>query len=144
MAIIVTSSPSIDPTSAMFAPVIAGLIAGSSINVGAPCYITSGSKVAMSTGSDAGVGDEFARVAGFASRSACPDEPVALYGPGVRFHYAAGTMTPGQPLYLEASASHGRLNSASNSMDPTGIAMAVSGFDIIVTRLITTAGSSGG
>ena len=143
MTIIVTSSPSIDVSIAQFLPQISGLLAGSSVDAGAPCYITSGSKVAMSTGSDAGVGDEFARVVGFAARSASADEPVTLMGIGARFRYAAGTLTPGQPLYLEASASHGRLNSASNAIDPFGIAMAINGYDIVYTRYIVS-GCGGG
>jgi len=132
MALIVPdpNGPSPDTTTAQFAPHITGLMAGEDLLACAPCYIkTSDNLVYMSNGTAA---NEAAEVVGFSARATRAGEPVTLYGIGTRFHYAAGTLSPGAILYVAATA--GRLADSGTTGDPTGVAFAINPYDIIIFR----------
>jgi len=132
MALIVPdpNGPSPDTTTAQFAPHITGLMAGEDLLACAPCYIkTSDNLVYMSNGTAA---NEAAEVVGFSARATRAGEPVTLYGIGTRFHYAAGTLSPGAILYVAATA--GRLADSGTTGDPMGVAFAINPYDIIIFR----------
>ena len=66
-------------------------------------------------------------------------QPVAVFGPGVRLHYAApGTFTPPQTLYLDVTANAGGLSTVATTGDALGVARAISDQDIQVVRNFTT------
>jgi len=112
---------------ALHAPQIPDVLAGEDLAIGAPCHIDHGGLVRLSNATNA---DADAAVHGFAARNAKAGEPITLLGIGTRFHYAAGTLTPGTPLYL--AAADGRLDDAPTVGDPTGIAFAVDDSDIVI------------
>lgn len=128
MALITPVSPSVDASTAQFAPQITGMMAGEDLLAGAPCYIkASDNLVYMSNGTGT---TEVSHCHGFTPRATKAGQPVTLYGPGTRFHYAAGTMTPGTRLYVGATA--GRLDAAATAGDDVGVAFAISSHDIVV------------
>jgi hypothetical protein len=123
---------SVDASTAMFAPQITGLLAGEAIDVCAPCYIkSSDGKVWMSNGTAV---NEAAEFVGFCPRAALAGEPVTLYGFGTRMRYAASGLTPGDILYIGATA--GRLDTAATTGDTAagGTAQVISATDIRVIR----------
>ena len=118
-----------DTNSLVKASQVAGeLYAGEDLLAAAPCRIdeTDG-MVYMSDGTAANAA---AAVHGFTPRATNSGEAVTLYGPGARFRYAEGTLTPGDQLFLGATA--GRLDDAATIGDSTGIAFAVDTNDIVV------------
>jgi len=122
--------PSPDTTIAQFAPHITGLMAGEDLLACAPCYIkTADNLVYMSNGTAA---NEAAEVVGFTARATLTGQPVTLYGVGTRFHYAAGTLSPGGIYYI--GTTKGRLDTAATTGDPSGVAFAISPYDIIIAR----------
>lgn len=136
------STASMDASTGQLAPQITGLYAGEDLDVAAPCYIkSSDGKVYMSNGTSA---NEAAEFAGFTPRAVKSGQPVTLFGHGARFSYGTG-LTPGDVYYI--GATKGRLDTAATTGDTTGVAMAVTSTDIVVTRtsnvnLTTTASGS--
>lgn len=136
------STASMDASTGMFAPQITGLIAGADLDVAAPCYIkSSDGKVYMSNGTAA---NEAAEFVGFTPRAVKSGQPVTLFGAGARFSYGS-SLTPGDVYYIGATA--GRIDTAATTGDTTGVAVAVTSTDIVVTRtsnvnLTTTASGS--
>lgn len=121
------ASASMDGTTAQKASHIPDLLAGEAIDLVSPCFINSSDgEVYMSNGTAA---DEDAEFVGFSARAAGIGEPVSVYGPGVRFRYAASGLTPGAKLYVGATA--GRLDDAPTVGDNVGIAFVVSATDIM-------------
>jgi hypothetical protein len=111
--------------------ILAGLIAGEALDIVAPCYIkSSDSLVYMATGAAA---NEAAEVAGFTPRAVVIGQPVTLFGPGSRFKYSDSLLTPGDILYLGATA--GRLDPAATTGDAFGYAVAVTATDIVIMRV---------
>lgn len=87
-----------DTSQAIVANHVAGnLIAGENLDPASPCYIKSDGKVYMSDGTAA---NEAAKIDGMTGKSYRLGQPVTLLGVGSRFRYSAGTLTPGQNLYL--------------------------------------------
>lgn len=123
------SDASIDATSAMRAPQIAGdLYAGENLDAAAPCRIGSDGLVYMSNATAANTSAE---VWGFTPRAVVSGQPVTLFGAGARFKYGSG-LTPGATFYAAATA--GRLDTATTTGDAVGVAKVVSATDIIVIR----------
>lgn len=121
----------LDTSQGLFAPQIPDLYAGEALDAGAPCYVkASDGKVYMSNGTSA---NEAARVHGFTPRAATAGEPITLFGPGARFRYGT-TLTPGQPLYVAATA--GRLDTAATTGGTVPVAIAVNATDIVVTAQV--------
>lgn len=124
------SDASIDASTAMYAAQVSGLVAGEDLLIAAPCYIkASDGLVYMSNGTAA---NEAAETDGFTPRAVKAGQPVALYGKGARFRYAASGLTPGAPLYIGATA--GRLDTAATTGDAVGVARTINATDIRVTR----------
>ncbi|MCP5101018.1 MAG: hypothetical protein GY943_36165 [Chloroflexi bacterium] len=112
------------------APQIAGLVAGEALDIIAPCYIKGADGlVYMSDGTAA---NEAANVDGFTPRSYKIGEPVTLIGKGMKAKYSDGLLTPGQRLYVGATA--GRLDTAATTGDAAGVAKAINDSDIRVVR----------
>lgn len=126
-----SADASMDASTGMMAPQITGLIAGSNLDVAAPCYIASTGLVHMC---DATAADALAVMAGFTPRAVKAGQPVTLYSAGARFRYGTG-LTPGAKLFVGATA--GRLDDAPTVGDPVGVAQVITPTDIRVTRLIT-------
>lgn len=123
------SVASLDASTGMYAPQVAGLLAGEAIDAAAPCYLkSSDGKVYMSNGTAA---NEAAEVVGFSARAVAVGEPVTLFGKGARFHYGSG-LTPGDRYYIGATA--GRLDTAATTGDAVGVAQAITATDIRVIR----------
>jgi len=98
------------------------LIAGSAINVVAPCYISSDGKLYPASASGS-VCD------GFAGKTYVSGQAATVFGKGMIFSASASSLTPGQNLYLSTTA--GALaTTATNSQ--AAIARAISTTDIIV------------
>lgn len=122
----------IDTSTAMYAPQLSGgetadLLAGETLDPGAPCYIkSSDGKVYQSNGTAA---NEAAKVDGFTAKARVAGQAVTLFGPGVRFNYGTG-MTIGQNLFLATTA--GRLDTAATTGGTAIIARAISTTDIVV------------
>lgn len=133
MALVTRSTnASMDAASGGLAPHISdGLIAGEALDVAAPCYIkASDGKVYMCNGT--ATGEAVDNYAGFTARATSAGQPVSLFAAGAKFHYADATLTPGQKLYIGATA--GRLNTATTTGDAVGVAQAVTASIIRVTR----------
>lgn len=123
------SNAGLDASTGMYAPQITGLEAGENLDVAAPCYIKSSDrKVYMCNGTSA---NEAAEFAGFTPRAVLSGQPVTLFGLGSRFRYGA-SLTPGDVYYMGATA--GRLDTAATTGDSTGLAVAITSTDIVVTR----------
>lgn len=135
MALVTKASDvSIDADSAMRTPhVLAGeLFAGEALDALAPCYIkNSDGKVYHSNGTAA---TEPAGFDGFTPKAYAAGDAVTLYGIGLMARYADGTLTPGQKLYIAATA--GRLDTAATTGDAVGVARAINASDIRVTRAV--------
>jgi hypothetical protein len=127
----IATDASADASTLMFAPQVTGLIAGEDLLVG-PCYIKSADgKVYMSNGTAL---NEAAEFVGFNVRSNVKaGQPVTLYGLGTRLRYATG-MTPGDILYIGATA--GRLDTAATTGDTAagGTAQVITSTDIRIIR----------
>jgi hypothetical protein len=64
--------------------------------------------------------------------------PCAVFGPGVRMHYAApSTFTLPQTLYLDVTSNAGGLSTVATTGDAVGVARAISDQDIQVVRNFT-------
>jgi len=110
--------------------VVSGLLAGEALDVVAPCYIkSSDGLVYMSDGTAA---NEAAEVIGFTPRAVPIGQPVTLFGPFTRFKYSDSLLTPGDMLYLGATA--GRLDTAASTGDAFGYAIALTATDIMIVR----------
>lgn len=132
MALITPDSPSIDASTAMFAPQLTGLYAGEALLAGAPCYLKTADGMAyMSNGTAA---NEAAEIVGFTPRAVAVGQPVTLFGNGARFHYAASGLAVGDKYFIAATA--GRLDTVATTGDAVGVAQAVSATDIRVTRMV--------
>lgn len=137
MALVTRSADaSPDASTIAVAPQITGLLAGSDIDVAAPCYIKSDGTVAMCDGTAA---DEKSVLAGFSTRAAKAGQPVTLVGTGSRFRYGTG-LTPGAVYYIGATA--GRLDDGPTTGDSLGVAQAVSTTDVRVIRSFTAPAGS--
>jgi hypothetical protein len=124
-----TVDPSMDVSTAQFAPQITGLVAGEDLNLGAPCYLkTTDGAIYMSNGTSA---NEAAEVLGFCPRAVKSGEPVTLFGNGTRFRYKYPTdLTPGNILYV--GATKGLLDTAATTGDAVGVAQVLTAQDIVV------------
>lgn len=122
---------SVDASTAMLVPQIAGLIAGEDIDAIAPCYVKAADgKVYMSNGT---ANDAAAKVDGFSAQAAKAGQGVTLLGPGVRMSY--GTALTIAALYFVA-ATAGRLDTAATTGGLVAVAKAISATDIVfVTRV---------
>lgn len=117
---------SMDTSTGMFAPQIAGLIAGENIDRCACCYIkTSDGKVFMSNGTAA---NEAAEFAGMSAKAAVAGRPVTLFGIGARFRYAASGLGPGDKYFVAATP--GRLDTAATIGGTVPVAQAIDDTDI--------------
>ena len=130
----IATDASVDTGTAAHAPHLAGdLVAGENLLALATCYIkASDGKVYMTNATAAST--ETTRLAGITPRAVVAGQPVTLFGAGVRFRYASGSLTPGAILFLGATA--GRLDIAATTGDAVGAAQAVSDTDIRLTLLI--------
>jgi hypothetical protein len=116
-----------DASQALYCPQITGnMTAGENIDPVSPCYIdpTTG-KVFMSDGTAAGTA---ARVDGWAGKAYKIGQSVTLLGVGARFRFSAGTLTPGQRLFL--GAGKGTLADAATTGGTAVIAAAINSTDI--------------
>lgn len=123
------AKPSVDTSTAQFAPQIPDLIAGEDIDAGACCYIkSSDGKVYMSNGTAA---NEAAEFIGMSPRAAKLGEPVTVFGIGTRFRYGTG-LTPGDKYFVAATA--GRLDTAATTGGTVAVARAVTAQDVVIIR----------
>ena len=122
---------SVDPMTAMFAPQIADLKAGADLPLGACCYIDNAGLAQLC---DATAADEKGSFHGITGRSVKSGQPVTLLGPGTRLQYdeAAG-LTPGAQLFLDVLGT-GSLNDTAQTGDSTGVAVALTTTDIMITE----------
>lgn len=125
------ANASIDTMTAMKAPQISGLIAGADLAAGAACYIASTGLVELC---DATAADALASFHGMVARDTKEGQPCTLFGPGARFLYdSAGGLTPGMQLFLDVLGT-GSLIDTAQTGDSTGVAVAITATDIIVTN----------
>ncbi len=119
---------SLDASTGMFAPQVAGLIAGQTIDAGAACYIkTADKKIWMSDGTAA---NEAAEFVGISARKATAGEPVTVVGLGARFrHYGSG-LGPGDKYFVAATP--GRFDTAATVGGLTAVVRAITDTDIVV------------
>lgn len=123
------SAASVDASSAMYAPQIAGLVAGEAIDACAPCYISaSDGKVYMSNGTAANAA---AKVDGWSAQAAAAGQGVTLFGPGLRMRYGS-SLTIGALYYL--AATKGRLDTATTTGGTIALAKAITATDIVVVN----------
>lgn len=117
---------SMDASTGMFAPQITGnLYAGEALAACAPCYIKAADgKVYQSNGTAA---NEAAKFDGMTPEAYAVGDAIALFGVGARFRYGSA-MTPGQPLFVSATA--GVLSDAATTGGTVPIARAISATDI--------------
>lgn len=124
------ANASLDASTGMFAAQITGLFAGEDLDPAAPCWIDDDDgRVYMSNGTAAG---EAAGFVGFTPRAAQAGQPVTLFSVGARFHYSAAGLTPGQKLYIAATA--GRLDDAPTTGGQFAVARAIDPSDIQCIR----------
>lgn len=124
------SDASVDASTTMYAPQVTGLYAGEDILVCAPCYIkTSDGKAYMSNGTAL---NEAAEFVGICPRAAKAGEPVTLFGLGTRFRLASSGLTPGNILYIGATA--GRYDTAVTTGDNEGVVQVLTNTDVRVVR----------
>jgi hypothetical protein len=131
MALVARSAnASLESERGRFVPHLTGnLYAGAAIDAGAPCHIKTDGLVYMSNGTAA---NEAAKFDGFAPRAYAIGEAVALFGVGAIFHYSEAALTPGQNLFIAATA--GRLDDAATTGDAVGVARAINSRLIRVIR----------
>ncbi|WP_353267477.1 hypothetical protein [Gemmatimonas sp.] len=122
------TSPSMDTSSAMFAPQISGsLIAGENLDGVSPCYIrASDGRVYMTNGTAA---NEAAKFDGFCAKATKAGESVTLFGVGARFRYATG-LTIGQNFFAGTTA--GVLSDTATTGGTAVLARAINATDIRV------------
>ena len=115
----------------MSAPQLSALEAGEDLDALASCYqSTADGLIYMSDGTAA---NEAAKTRGFTPEAYKQgDQHVTLIGKGAKIHYADGTLTPGQRLYVAATP--GRLDTAATTGDATGVAEAYTTSDIQIIR----------
>jgi hypothetical protein len=116
-----------DTSTGMFAPQIAGnLTAGEDLDPASPCYIKAADgKVYMSVGTAA---NEAAKFDGFTGKKYRSGQSVTLLGVGLRMRYSAGTLTPGQNLYV--GGAKGVLADAATTGGLVPVARAINSTDI--------------
>lgn len=125
------SAASVDASSAMYAPQIAGLVAGEAIDACAPCYVAAADgKVYMSNGTAANAA---AKVDGFSAQSAAAGQGVTLLGPGLRMRYGSG-LTIAALYYL--GTTKGRLDTATTTGGTVALAKAISATDVVVVNIV--------
>ena len=125
------SGASVDPMTAQYAPQIADLKAGSDLPLGACCYIDINGLAQLC---DATAADEKGSFHGVTGRSVKSGEPVTLLGPGTRLLYdAAAGLTPGMQLFLDVLGT-GSLIDTAQTGDTTGVAVALTTTDIMITN----------
>lgn len=122
---------SVDASSAMFAPQIAGLVAGEDIAACAACYVKAADgKVYNSDGTAANAA---AKVDGFSAQAAKAGQGVTLFGPGLRMRYGTG-LTIAALYYLAATP--GRLDTATTTGGTVALAKAISATDVVVVNRV--------
>jgi len=109
-----------------------GLLAGEALDLVAPCYIKSSDGMVYM--SNATAANEAAEVVGFTPKAVAIGQPVTLFGPGTRFSYYSSGLTPGNILYLGATA--GRLDDGATVGDAFGYARVESATDIVIIRTL--------
>lgn len=121
------ANASFDTSQALYAPQITGdLIAGENLDAVSPCYIkASDGKVYMSIGAAA---NEAAKFDGFTGKAYRIGQAVTLLGVGARFRYSAGTLTPGQNLFV--GGAKGVLADAATTGGLVAVARAINSTDI--------------
>lgn len=126
----------IDAISAAKAPQLSGdLYAGEALLACAPCFIKAADgKVYMSNGT---ANDAEAHVDGWTPKAYAINQPVTLYGPGVRMRYSDAGLTIAAVLYL--GATKGRLDTAATTGDSVGIAKVFDTSHFITLRFKTGA-----
>lgn len=133
------AAASVDTSTAMFAPQVAGLVAGENIDACAPCHVEADGKVYMSAGSQAGAAPTAAETAdskvdGFSAEPARAGQGVTLLGPGVRMRYASGGLTPGALFYVGTTP--GRLDTAPTALGTVAVAKAITATDVVVINRV--------
>lgn len=125
-----SASASGDAGSMMKAPDISDVMAGEALAAGAPCYIKAADGLVYQSNGTAA--NEAAKIDGFAVRAVSIGQPVTLFGIGLRIGRYSTGMTPGQNLYLSATA--GALDTAATTGGVNVIARAINATDIRVVR----------
>jgi hypothetical protein len=120
-----TTRVGMDAATGMYSGQISGKLAGEAIAKGDACCIKSDGKVWKA---DASAADELARFVGLAPDAAAVNEAVSVYSAPSVWDYAAGTLTPGAPIYLSATA--GALADAAGTGHPTPVAQAIDAYRI--------------
>lgn len=118
-----TRTVQVDGVTAMTSPGPSGnLYAGEALDACAPCYIATDGFVYMSDGAAVGVEN---KIIGIVPVQTAIGGIVDLLAPnGLRVHWAAaGTLTPGNVIYLGAVP--GGIDTAAQLGDTTGIGMAI-------------------
>lgn len=112
------------------------LYAGEALPGACPCYIetTAGANQGKVFRCNGAAADQKAVLAGWTPKAYNVGDPVTLFGPGAVLEYAAGTLTPGQKLYLAATP--GDLDNAATTGDAVGVAQAINAYHIRATRWI--------
>jgi hypothetical protein len=116
-----------DASQALYAPQITGnMVAGENLDPVSPCYIKAADgKVYMSDGTAVA---EAAKVDGWTGKAYKAGQSVTLLGIGTRYRFSAGTLTPGQNLFL--GAGKGTLADAATTGGTVIIARAINSTDI--------------
>jgi hypothetical protein len=131
-----STKASIDGTSGVINPQIAGLLAGENIAQLDLVYIKNDGSVWRAT---AAVLNAAAHAIGISPRDANTGEPVTIFtGPGIQARYAdASTFTPGAILYLAETA--GGLSTTPTTADAVGVAQAIDDMNIRITTSLGAA-----
>lgn len=132
------AAASVDTSTAMFAPQIAGLVAGENIDACAVCHVEADGKVYMSNGSQAGTAATAAELAdakvdGFSAQAAKAGQGVTLLGEGLRMRYGTG-LTIGALYYV--GTTNGRLDTAATALGTVAVAKAITATDIVVVNRV--------
>lgn len=119
-----SSKASVDPVSAMYAPQLSeGLVAGEALPACAPCYVDDDGKVWLCDGTAL---NAKTIVDGITARQVNANEPVTLFGNGVKFSLTDAPITKTiRTLYL--SANKGEWSTTATTGDPQGHARMIPG-----------------
>lgn len=122
---------SVDTSTAMFAPQVAGLTAGEDISACAPCYVKAADGlVYMSNGTAANAA---AKVDGWSAQAAKSGQGVTLLGVGLRMRYGTG-LTVAALYYLGTTA--GRLDTAATTGGTVALAKAITTTDVVIVAIV--------
>jgi hypothetical protein len=127
------ASPSIDSSNPLIPQIAGDQFAGEAIGACDLCYLNTDGKWYRANGTALGITVRFPHVCPTAAQ---PGQAITLFGPRIRYRYAAaGTLTPGSIYYISATTP-GSLDTAATTGDTTGTVVAVTDTDVVLVRVV--------